>query len=59
MRDDKLYTRLYVKMKRLMSTNARENRSLYKPIQEELKALRDHGEVSKKVIELAPYLPWR
>ena len=59
MRDDKLYARLYVKMKRLMSMDARGNKHLYKPIQQELKALRDHGEVSKTAIELAPYLPWR
>ena len=59
MRDDKLYARLYIKMKRLMSLNARDNRHLYEPIQKQLKDLRDHGEVSQKVIELAPYLPWR
>ena len=59
MRDDKLYTELYVKMKRLMSLNARDNRHLYEPIQQQLKDLRDRGEVSQKTIELAPYLPWR
>jgi hypothetical protein len=59
MRDDQLYFDLYVKMKRLMSQNAQLNRHLYKPIQQQLRDLRDHGEVSQKAIELAPYLPWR
>jgi hypothetical protein len=59
MRDDQLYIDLSVKMKRLMSLNARDNRHLYEPIQKQLKDLRDHGEVSEKVIELAPYMPWR
>jgi len=59
MRDDKLYTELYVKMKRLMSLNARDNRHLYEPIQQQLKDLRNHGEVSQKAIDAAPYLPWR
>jgi hypothetical protein len=59
MKNDQRYIDLYVKMKRLMSLNARDNRHLYEPIQKQLKDLRDHGEVSEKVIELAPYMPWR
>ena len=59
MRDDKLYARLYVKWKRLMSMDARGNRHLCEPIEQQLKDLRDHGEVSEDLIKYAPYLPWR
>ena len=59
MRDNKLYTELYLKMKRLMSLNARDNGHLYEPIQRQLKDLRDHGEVSEDLIKYAPCLPWR
>ena len=59
MKDDQLYAELYVKMKRLMSMNARKNAERINQLAAEIKALRDHGEVSQKAIELAPYLPWR
>ena len=57
--DDKAYQDLYVRMKRLMSMNARENAQEVNGLRARLVILRQSGKVSKKVIELAPYLPWR
>lgn len=58
-KDDKAYQDLYVRMKRLMSLNARENAQEINGLRARLVILRQSGKVSKKVIELAPYLPWR
>ena len=56
---DRLYLKLYVKMKRLMSLNARENKEDISTLMSEIKSLRATGSVSQKAIELAPYQPWR
>jgi len=58
-KDDKAYQDLYVRMKRLMSMNARENAQEVNGLRARLVIMRQSGKVSKKVIELAPYLPWR
>ena len=56
---DQQYTALYVKRRRLMSLNARENAECINQLGLEMKALLDAGDVSQKAIDAAPYLPWR
>ncbi len=56
---DQLYSRLYVQRKRLMSLNVQKNSDQIQELSQEIKDLRDSGDVSQKAIDLAPYLPWR
>jgi len=56
---DQLYSRLYVQRKRLMSLNVQKNSDQIRKLSQEIKDLRDSGDVSQKTIDLAPYLPWR
>ena len=56
---DQRYIDLYVSRRRLMSLNARENRDSINIMTIEIDALKATGDVSDKVIALAPYAPWR
>ena len=58
-RADRLYAKLYVERKRLMSMNVRENKESIDQLGLEMKALVDTGDVSQKAIDLAPHIPWR
>jgi len=57
--NDRRYMDLYIQRRRLMSLNARENRDSINIMTIEIDALRATGDVSDKVIALAPYAPWR
>ena len=56
---DQRYIDLYVSRRRLMSLNARENRDSINILTLKIDALKATGDVSDKVIALAPYAPWR
>lgn len=57
--DDKIYIRLYVEWKRLMSQDARGNRERCDLLHEEIRALREVGDVSEAAKLFARYVPWR
>ena len=56
MTSNERYAILYTRMKRLMTQNARKNQEECNLLRQELKVLRDHGEVSKSVIDTVPYI---
>ena len=58
-KDDKTYIQLYVEWKRLMSQDARGNRERCNLLHEELRALREVGDVSGAARLFVRYVPWR
>ena len=56
---DKRYMELYVRRRRLMTQNARENKDYINLLTLEIEALKAVQEVSDEVIRNAPWAPWR
>jgi len=58
-RADRRYMELYVQRRRLMTLDQRKNADSINTLTLEIETLRSSGCVSEKVIQLAPYAPWR
>ena len=56
MTTDKRYAIIYTRMTRLMSRGAQKNQEECNLLKQELKAMRDSGDVSQKVIETIRYI---
>ena len=56
MTTDERYARIYTRWTRLMTRGVQKNREECNLLRQELKAMRDSGDVSQKVIETIPYI---
>ena len=56
MTTDKRYAIIYTRMTRLMSRGTQKHQEECNLLRQELKTMRDSGDVSQKVIETIPYI---